>query len=82
MVVPDAAFVAIGRGQAIGVPAGTPALDPETPIRLVDGTGRLLAIARLAGSKLAPDKVLIDPPAGDGPAARRPHRRSEPVIGR
>ena len=65
--VPDAAFVAIGRGQPIGVPAGTAALDPATPIRLVDGTGRLLAIARLSGSKLAPDKVLIDAPPGADP---------------
>ncbi len=68
VVVPDAAFVAIGRGQAIGVPAGTPVLAPETPIRLVDESGRLLAIARLAGSKLAPDKVLIDAPSGAEPA--------------
>ena len=68
VVVPEAAFVAIGRGQPIGVPAGTPALDAETPIRLVDETGRLLAIARLAGSKLAPHKVLIDAPAGADPA--------------
>jgi hypothetical protein len=58
--VPDAALVAIGRGQPIGVPAGTGPLDPETPIRLADGSGRLLAIARLIGTKLAPDKVLID----------------------
>jgi tRNA pseudouridine55 synthase len=58
--VPDAALVGIVRGQPIGVPAGTGPLDPETPIRLVDGSGRLLAIARLIGTKLAPDKVLID----------------------
>jgi tRNA pseudouridine55 synthase len=62
ITVPDAALVAIGRGQPIGVPAGTPALDPATPIRLVDGSARLLAIARLSGSRLAPDKVLIDAP--------------------
>ena len=39
VVVPDAAFVAIGRGQAIGVPAGTPALDPDDadPARRRDG---------------------------------------------
>ena len=58
--VPDAVLMAIGRGQPIGVPAGTGRLDPETPIRLVDADGRLLAIARLIGTKLAPDKVLID----------------------
>jgi tRNA pseudouridine55 synthase len=63
VTVPDAAFFAIGRGQAIGVPGGTGPLDEERPIRLVDERGRLLAIARLAGTKLAPDKVLVDPPA-------------------
>jgi tRNA pseudouridine55 synthase len=63
VTVPDAAFFAIGRGQAIGVPGGTGPLDEDRPIRLVDERGRLLAIARLAGTKLAPDKVLVDPPA-------------------
>jgi tRNA pseudouridine55 synthase len=69
VAVPDAALVAIGRGQPIGVPPGSGALDPERPIRLVDGRGRLLAIARLAGTKLAPDKVLVDPPRGVEPDA-------------
>jgi tRNA pseudouridine55 synthase len=68
VTVPDAVFVAIGRGQSIGVPPGTDRIDPETPVRLVDGTGRLLAIARLVGTKLAPDKVLIDAPTGADPA--------------
>ena len=68
VTVPDGALVAIGRGQPIGVPAGTGPLDPDRPIRLVDEGGRLLAIARLAGTKLAPDKVLLDPPAGGAPA--------------
>lgn len=63
VVVPDAAFTAISRGQAIGVPPGTPALDAGVPVRIVDGAGRLLAIARLSGTKLAPDKVLVDAPA-------------------
>jgi tRNA pseudouridine55 synthase len=63
VTVPDSALVALGRGQAIGVPAGVGALPADMPIRLVDETGRLLAIARLAGTKLAPDKVLIDPPS-------------------
>jgi tRNA pseudouridine55 synthase len=70
--VPDAALVAIGRGQPIGVPPGTGALDPEQPIRLVDERGRLLAIARLAGTKLAPDKVLVDPPRAAEPGAAAP----------
>ncbi len=64
VVVPTSALAAIGRGQPIGVPAGTATLDPDSPIRLVGEDGALLAIARLAGTKLAPDKVLIDPGGG------------------
>jgi tRNA pseudouridine55 synthase len=58
--VPDGALTAIARGQAIGVPPGTGPLDSDVPLRLVDGEGRLIAIARVAGTKLLPDKVLID----------------------
>jgi tRNA pseudouridine55 synthase len=60
VAVPDAALVAIGRGQAIGVPAGAGTLPADRPLRLVDEHGRLVAIARLAGTRLAPDKVLLD----------------------
>jgi tRNA pseudouridine55 synthase len=60
VAVPDAALVAIGRGQAIGVPAGVGTLPADRPLRLVDERGRLVAIARLAGTRLAPDKVLLD----------------------
>ncbi|HYX11390.1 MAG TPA: tRNA pseudouridine(55) synthase TruB [Candidatus Acidoferrum sp.] len=67
VAVPDSALLAIGRGQPIGVPAGTGALDQDQPIRLVDERGRLLAIARLAGTRLAPDKVLVDPPGAGEP---------------
>jgi tRNA pseudouridine55 synthase len=67
VTVPDGALVAIGRGQPIGVPAGTGPLDPDQPIRLIDERGRLLAIARLAGTKLAPDKVLVGQPADVDP---------------
>ncbi|HEY3162884.1 MAG TPA: tRNA pseudouridine(55) synthase TruB [Candidatus Limnocylindrales bacterium] len=65
VVVPSSFYVAIGRGQPVGVPTGAGELPSDRPIRLVDEAGRLLAIARLTGAKLAPDKVLIDaePPA-------------------
>jgi tRNA pseudouridine55 synthase len=55
-------LIAIGRGQAIGVPPGIEAgtLDEGRPIRLIDEAGRLVAIATLAGTKLLPDKVLFD----------------------
>jgi len=67
LTVPDGALVAIGRGQSIGVPGATGPIDPAQPIRLIDERGRLLAIARLSGTKLAPDKVLMDQP-GAAPA--------------
>jgi tRNA pseudouridine55 synthase len=60
VVVPSAALVAIARGQPIGVPADAGSLPVDTPLRLVTAEGELVAIARLAGTKLAPDKVLID----------------------
>lgn len=63
VVVPDGALVPLARGQAIGVPADAGPLPPDAPIRLVGDDGRLLAIARISGTKLAPDKVLVDPPA-------------------
>jgi tRNA pseudouridine55 synthase len=59
IVLPAAAVPAITRGQTIGVPAGTPPLEAERPLRLVDETGRLVAIGRLVGTRLAPDKVLV-----------------------
>jgi tRNA pseudouridine55 synthase len=68
VTVPEVALMAIGRGQPIGVPAGTGTIEPDQPIRLVDERGRLIAIARLAGTKLAPDKVLIDAAVGAEPA--------------
>jgi hypothetical protein len=66
VMVPDVALAALGRGQAIGVPSGAGTLEPDAPLRLVDEAGRLLAIARLVGTKLAPDKVLIEPPVATG----------------
>ena len=62
VVVPEMDVAAIGQGKAIGVPPGTGSIPPDRPVRLVDQTGRLLAIARLEGTKLAPDKVLVDAP--------------------
>jgi tRNA pseudouridine55 synthase len=60
VTVPSASLVALGRGQAIGIPPGTGSLAEDDPVRLVDDTSRLVAIARRNGTKLAPDKVLID----------------------
>lgn len=63
VTVPAGSLPAILRGQAIGVPPGTGTLPPNEPLRLVTPDGTLAAIARLVGTKLAPDKVLIDPEA-------------------
>ena len=81
VVVPDVALAAIGRGQAIGVPAGAGTLQEGAPIRLVDEGGRLVAIARLVATKLAPDKVLLDAPAATEPAAH-PGVTIRPAQGR
>ena len=93
IAVPDAALGAIGRGQAIGVPAGVGALcRPTRRSGSLDGAGRLVAIARLAGTKLAPDKVLRrrrrPPRAGrdrrvrhDDPHGRRRARRPAETAG-
>ena len=66
VTVPDSSVAAIARGQSIGVPPGSADLGADTPIRLVDGRGRLLAIARLLGTKLAPDKVLVEAAGAEG----------------
>ena len=60
LTVPDGALEAIGRGQPIGVPPAAGEIGPDAPILLRDGAGRLVAVAHLAGTKLLPDKVLID----------------------
>jgi tRNA pseudouridine55 synthase len=64
VTVPSGSIGAIGRGQSIGVPPGTGPLPSDEPLRLIDAAGELLAIGRLVGTKLAPDKVLIAADAG------------------
>ena len=61
ITVADGAIGAIVRGQPIGVPPDAGILPADTPIRLRAAGGELVAIARLIGTKLAPDKVLVDP---------------------
>jgi tRNA pseudouridine55 synthase len=58
LVIGDDEVLAISRGQFIKA-----ALPPDgfaAPIRLRDGTGRLVAIASVRDGRLAPDKVLVD----------------------
>jgi tRNA pseudouridine55 synthase len=58
LVISDDDVTAISRGQFIR--AELPPGDPETPIRVRDGAGRLVAIATVRDGRLAPDKVLVD----------------------
>lgn len=60
----DAELAALSRGQVVrprGVGRGAPG--PEGRFRIVDGSGRLLAIARLVDDRLHPEKVF-SPPGG------------------
>jgi tRNA pseudouridine55 synthase len=59
----DADVAAIARGQFVSYPGPIPE-SPAGIYRLIDGAGRLVAIARVRGGRLAPDKVLIDAPVG------------------
>ncbi len=65
LVVGDAEVAALARGQFVRTPAGLPPSATDGPIRVRDATGRLIAIAAVRDGRLAPDKVLIEPPAGD-----------------
>ncbi len=63
LTVTDAEVTAISRGQFIR--AALPPGDGGAPIRVRDGSGRLVAIATVRDGRLAPDKVLVDAlPAG------------------
>ena len=42
------------------MPSGTGEIPEDAPLRLADDTGRLIAIGRRSGTKILPDKVLID----------------------
>ena len=59
-VVDTADIPAMARGQHVRAPSDTP--DTESPYRVKDAAGRLLAIATVANGRLAPDKVFVDPP--------------------
>jgi tRNA pseudouridine55 synthase len=74
---------AVGRGQFVRPASGVPASSAqESVVRLVDGSGTLVALGRVRDQRIAPDKVLIDigaeprsrrePPDGGGTASE-PH---------
>jgi tRNA pseudouridine55 synthase len=66
----DAATIgALARGQVAGLPDGA---EPpgDGPILVVDGEGRLVAVATIKDGRLAPEKVLVDL-ADAAPTGRR-----------
>ena len=78
---------AVARGQFVRPPpAGPTVADPDTPIRLLDPSGRLVGIALLRDGRLAPDKVLIgagatsDVPREPVEAALLAERDPEPDV--
>jgi tRNA pseudouridine55 synthase len=78
-----AEVAAVSRGQFIRPAGPVPAPDgPEGRIRLVDGSGRLVAIASWHDGRLAPEKVFIDTvtTAADEPLSgpdEGPHERPD-----
>ena len=57
----DDEIAAFARGQHVTPAAGVPQT-ADGPVRVVGPVGELLGIARVAGTRLAPDKVLVDAP--------------------
>jgi hypothetical protein len=59
MTVDAATAGALARGQ-MATPPGDADGSVDGAILVVDGDGRLIAIATLVDGRLAPDKVLVD----------------------
>ncbi len=54
---------AVARGQFVRPAGGVPGYVPTgDPIIAEDETGRVVAVVRIQGARLAPDKVLVEPP--------------------
>ncbi len=68
-------LAAVLHGGFVRVPAAEGPTG-EARVRVLDGDGRLVAIARRSGGRLAPDKVLADLP----PAVRTPSPQADPVT--
>jgi tRNA pseudouridine55 synthase len=51
---------AVVRGQFIRPAAGAPGPADERPIRLLSGAGELVGFGRWEGTRIMPDKVLVD----------------------
>ena len=67
------------RGQFVRPVAGIPAgAAQEATVRLVDEAGRLVALGRVHGPRVAPEKVLVD--IGSQPPSRRVPPDGEPAA--
>ncbi len=63
LTLAPAELVAIGQGRFVRPAAGLPAAAPGARLRLLDGEGRLAAIAAIRDGRLAPEKVFLEPAA-------------------
>lgn len=74
------ALAAIARGQFVRPPDGLPAAGPGGRFRLLDASGRLVAMATLRGGRLAPEKVFVDAPASATEAAILAERDPDEAV--
>ena len=64
VVLTEPEIAAIGRGQFVRPAAGLPVLGAaDERLIATDAAGRPVAVATIRDGRLAPDKVLVDPPA-------------------
>lgn len=63
LVLAPAELEAIVQGRFVRPAAGMPAAAPGTRLRVLDGEGRLAAIAAIRDGRLAPEKVFLEPAA-------------------
>lgn len=63
VILTGSEIAAVGRGQFVRPDAGLPALgSADDRLIAVDDAGRPVAVAGVRDGRLAPDKVLVDPP--------------------
>jgi len=65
-------LAAIAQGRLVRPAAGLPVAPPGTRFRVLDGEGRLAAIAVVRDGRLAPEKVFLEPAAPDAPVGDPP----------
>jgi len=63
LILAPAELEGIGQGRFVRPAAGLPDAAPGARLRLLDGEGRLAAIAVIRDGRLAPEKVFVEPAA-------------------